>query len=257
MGFALMISRTWPLALTLLAACHNLNQREQGLVDAWLHCTECSDAELDSVAAVGQRKPPSTVSRLRADLLAGPSPNRRTNLRVQFDSIYSELAVFPTPLNISRADYVAHYVENFVAAYQSRAAIALVRIGTPAARAALFAALQGGTVVRNDVLEVLGEACHVQVRPYSQLPQAWLRDSLVPVSPAVLVRDSVTGTPLSNVRVVFAIDSGGGSVTDSVQTSDSSGVATIGGWRLGAAPGWNSLIVYVAGRALRFRIEGT
>lgn len=252
-----MTRRRWTLALALLAGCHNLNSREKALVDDWLHCTECSDGELDSVSAVGQRKPPSTISRLREDLLVGPPAARLANLRLQFDSIYSELGAFLGPVAITRVDYVAHYVDNFVAAYESRAAIALVRIGTPDARAALLAALQGGMAVHDDVLDVLAGVFQVQVTPHSQLPPASLRDSLVPVNAAVLVWDSLTHKPIPNVRVVFTVDSGGGSVTDSVQVTDSSGVATVGGWRLGPSPDWNSLRAGVGGRFVLFRVLGT
>ncbi|MCU0633551.1 MAG: Ig-like domain-containing protein [Gemmatimonadaceae bacterium] len=63
--------------------------------------------------------------------------------------------------------------------------------------------------------------------------QVALRDSLVPVRPAVRVTDA-NGNNVSGVTVTFEVASGGGAVVGGVVTTDSIGVATVGGWRLGA-----------------------
>jgi hypothetical protein len=55
----------------------------------------------------------------------------------------------------------------------------------------------------------------------------------VSTPPAVTVKDA-NGNPVSGVTVVFAVASGGGSVTGGTQTTNSAGVATVGGWTLGA-----------------------
>ncbi len=66
--------------------------------------------------------------------------------------------------------------------------------------------------------------------------QTWVQQSLVPVAPSVTVTDGQF--PVPGARVVFAVASGGGSVSAPIQTTNSSGaavgVATVGGWRLGA-----------------------
>jgi Big-like domain-containing protein len=64
--------------------------------------------------------------------------------------------------------------------------------------------------------------------------------SNVPVPPAVTVRDA-SGNPVSGVTVIFAVASGGGSLTGGSQVTNASGIATVGSWRLGAAAGTNTL----------------
>jgi hypothetical protein len=51
------------------------------------------------------------------------------------------------------------------------------------------------------------------------------------------------GGPVAGATVVFAPAEGSGSVTGGSVTTDASGVATVGGWTLGAAPGVNTLKV--------------
>ncbi len=68
----------------------------------------------------------------------------------------------------------------------------------------------------------------------------------VAVPPAVLVTDGF-GNPKSGVAVTFAVTGGGGSVTGGVATSNTSGIATVGSWTLGAVAGANSLTATAAG----------
>jgi hypothetical protein len=64
--------------------------------------------------------------------------------------------------------------------------------------------------------------------------------SAVPIAPSVIVKDA-NGNLVAGASVTFAVTTGGGSVTGGVQTTNSSGVATVGGWTLGSAAGANSL----------------
>jgi len=61
----------------------------------------------------------------------------------------------------------------------------------------------------------------------------------IPIAPAV----KITGTngPVAGVQVTFAPVAGSGSVTGGTATTDANGVATVGSWTLGAAPGINTL----------------
>lgn len=68
----------------------------------------------------------------------------------------------------------------------------------------------------------------------------------VAVPPSVTVKDA-NGNPKSGVVVTFAVASGGGSVTSGSATSNAAGVATVGSWRLGAAPGINTLTATATG----------
>lgn len=60
----------------------------------------------------------------------------------------------------------------------------------------------------------------------------------VPIRPRVRVADAF-GNALSGQPVVFAVIEGGGTITDSVHTTDAGGEATLGSWTLGPAAGAN------------------
>ncbi len=62
----------------------------------------------------------------------------------------------------------------------------------------------------------------------------------VAVPPSVLITD-VSGNPVNLVAVTFAVTSGGGGITGGSATSNTSGIATVGSWTLGGAPGSNTL----------------
>jgi hypothetical protein len=68
----------------------------------------------------------------------------------------------------------------------------------------------------------------------------------VPIAPAVRVRDA-QNLSVPGVTVVFAIASGGGSVTGATAVTDSTGVATIGSWTLGGTAGTKTLTATVTG----------
>jgi LysM repeat protein len=64
--------------------------------------------------------------------------------------------------------------------------------------------------------------------------------SAVAIPPSVIVRDA-NGNPVPGVSVVFAVGSGGGSITGATQVTNAQGIATVGGWTLGTTPGPNTL----------------
>lgn len=68
----------------------------------------------------------------------------------------------------------------------------------------------------------------------------------VPVPPAVRVTNG-RGQAVANVAVTFTVGAGGGSVSGGAATTDANGVATVGGWTLGTAPGANTLVASVPG----------
>jgi adhesin/invasin len=69
--------------------------------------------------------------------------------------------------------------------------------------------------------------------------------SAVATRPSVVVT-TAAGQPAAGVSVTFAVSSGGGTITGASQTTDASGVATVGSWTLGAA-GTNTLVATVSG----------
>jgi len=70
----------------------------------------------------------------------------------------------------------------------------------------------------------------------------------VPVSPAVRTRDKY-GNPASGVPVSFRVTGGGGSISDSLVLSDSTGLARIAQWKLGPAAGANTVSATANGLA--------
>jgi len=70
--------------------------------------------------------------------------------------------------------------------------------------------------------------------------QAATVNTAVAVAPSVIVKDQFNN-PVSGVGVTFAVATGGGSVTGGATTTNASGIATVGSWRLGTAAGSNSL----------------
>ena len=69
--------------------------------------------------------------------------------------------------------------------------------------------------------------------------------SSVKVAPSVSVRD-LFGNAVAGARVTFAVSTGGGSLTGASSTTDSSGLAALGGWLLGA-PGEQAVTALVDG----------
>jgi hypothetical protein len=152
---------------------------------------------------------------------------------------------------ITLPDFVAHYEANYVAHYQSQAATALGRIGTPRARGALFSAMRQDSIYRQDVLRSIASAAPLTLVPVAGAAQAAPPDSLVRVDPTVLARDSVGGQPVAGLNVVFTVDSGGGTTSDSVLRTGPNGRASVR-WTLG--PGPDSVNVL---RASAFRRSAT
>ncbi|CAN5135455.1 hypothetical protein BH23GEM2_BH23GEM2_05310 [soil metagenome] len=75
--------------------------------------------------------------------------------------------------------------------------------------------------------------------------------------PSVIVRDQ-SGNPMSGVSVAFAVTAGGGSISPSSVTTNSSGVATVTSWTLGQTAGTNTATATVSGlQAVTFTATGT
>jgi adhesin/invasin len=79
------------------------------------------------------------------------------------------------------------------------------------------------------------------IQPASSQTQTATVGTAVGARPAVTVRDQ-TGSPMAGVTVNFAVQSGGGTLTDQSQTTDGSGKATVGSWTLGTVAGENRVV---------------
>jgi len=73
--------------------------------------------------------------------------------------------------------------------------------------------------------------------------------------PSVIVSDA-TGNPMSGVTVTFAVTTGGGTLTGNHQTSNASGIATVGSWTLGTAAGTNTLVASAGNLSVTFIANG-
>jgi hypothetical protein len=240
--------RVWLLAglavavAVVLATCPG--PRERAVIDRWLLCEECTSGELQAVVALGDE----ATGILRKALLDGPPSSDREHIRRHAASRYTRLRA--PSVGLSR--WVDHYESSYVEHYQSHAATALGRIGTQAARAALLEAMQRETRYGRDVRRALANAAPVALSIAAGDGQGAPPDSLVRTDPTVAVRDSATGRPLPNVRVVFSVDSGGGRA-DSVRTTGPNGLASVN-WSLGPGPDSSNVLRAEAfRRTVRFR----
>src|SRR5207249_1427704 len=80
--------------------------------------------------------------------------------------------------------------------------------------------------------------------------QTALAGSALPTPPSVLVTDD-KAQPVVGVAVMFAVTSGGGGLTGAGQTTDASGIATVGTWMLGRVPGTNTLTATATGSGVQ------
>jgi hypothetical protein len=239
------------VAMLAMAACNGAapTPAERRTVEEWLLCEECSDGELDSVLALGDRAVP-----LLKDALEGPPDDRRANMRQQSEAMWRGLqdttaVLLPT--------FVARYDSNYVASYQTRAAVALDSLDTPETRQILLDALRNDSVYRRDVRRVLGRSLGAQLSMVAGDSQHAPLDSFVRVNPEVIVRDAGTNAGLASVRVLFSVDSGNGTVFDAEELTDSAGRAEVR-WQLGTQPkdSVNILRAVAVGRAVRFHARG-
>jgi hypothetical protein len=81
-------------------------------------------------------------------------------------------------------------------------------------------------------------------------------NSNVAVVPQVKVTDRF-GNAVAATPVSFVVGSGGGSVINGVINTDANGVASAGNWRLGAAPGANTLVATASGITATFTATAT
>jgi hypothetical protein len=223
--------------IALNAACHP-TAAERVIIRRWLLCEECNRGELEEVAALGDR-----ATGMLAEALEGPPDSGRAYIRRQAQERFTRL---PAP-GFSQAAFVAHYDSNYIATYQRHAATALGRIGTPAALAALYSAMQKDSLYRADVIRAMSAAAPITLDTVTTTVQAAPRDSAVRIDPTVMLVDTVSGLGVPNIRIAFLVDSGGGEVTDSIRRTSANGSASTH-WILGPGPDSTNVL-----RATAFR----
>ncbi|MFI5208572.1 MAG: Ig-like domain-containing protein [Gemmatimonadales bacterium] len=87
------------------------------------------------------------------------------------------------------------------------------------------------------------------VTPLAGNNQTGLVGYALNVRPAVKITDS-TGLPVNNVAVTFAVTGGGGNIVTANVNTNANGVAQVGNWIMGAAPGTNTLTATVTGSGI-------
>src|SRR5438128_10247475 len=93
----------------------------------------------------------------------------------------------------------------------------------------------------------------------SATSQSATAGTAVGAPPSVIVKDA-NGNPVVGVAVTFAVASGNGSITGGSQTTNGSGIATVGSWTLSATAGSNTLTATsgsLSGSPVAFTATGT
>jgi len=128
-------------------------------------------------------------------------------------------------------------------------------LGTIAGPNALTASAPGVTPVVFTATGLAGAAAGI-VKVAGDLQSA-IVNTILPIAPQVRIVDQF-GNPVSGTTV-SAVSSGGGSVVNATPVSDSAGIASVGGWRLGTLVGANGVKVGgtgLAGSPITFSATG-
>lgn len=129
----------------------------EGIVLAWIECEDQCEAQLEAVLALGDQATPILVR----TLTEGPPTEQAQAMKAHLDRTYKELATYAethpeAAVGVDQAAYVALYLDNYQAQYQTKSAQALVAIGGPEARDAILRALRAAN--REDVRQALERA---------------------------------------------------------------------------------------------------
>ena len=143
-----MIRRTIRLVPVLfVAACTPAQSQApppaSNPIIAWLDCVECTAAQLNAVAALGN----AAVPELARVLSSGPPPDRLSQQQRYLQTRYRGMKDYERQhpdqrVTLTEDQFVQRYTQKFVLLNRMRAARALGRIATPAATDALKQAQQ-------------------------------------------------------------------------------------------------------------------
>src|SRR5438128_1915844 len=126
----------------------------------------------------------------------------------------------------------------------------------PNALTATSGSLTGGPVTFTATGTAGAAATIAANSPTSQTAPA---GTAVSSPPSVLVKDA-NGNPVAGVAVTFAVAPGNGTITGGSQTTNASGVATVGSWTLSPTAGQNTLTATsgtLSGSPVTFTATGT
>src|SRR3989442_1550311 len=103
------------------------------------------------------------------------------------------------------------------------------------------------------------EGAAVTIAANGPTSQSATAGTAVTSPPSVIVKDA-NGNPVAEVAVTFAAAPGNGTITGASQTTNASGVATVGSWTLSATAGANTLTATstgLSGSPVPFSATGT
>ena len=236
------------LVLAVCVACAGcLSEEQRQTINDWLTCEECNAGQRQAAVGVGGK----AVPRLAGALHEGPSAQRLLNMERKITAGWRRL----TSPRLTLLETLDLYVDNYKAAYQARAALALGDIGRSGGRGARRArselreamrrdstdrALGGTGIYRDDVVGWIGGALAGTITLADGDGGEGLPDAPVATAPTVVLMDA-GGEPVRGAPVVFNVASGGGSLVDPEQLTDATGRASVGDWILGPALGANTL----------------
>jgi adhesin/invasin len=127
-------------------------------------------------------------------------------------------------------------------------------LGTVSGDNTLTATPAGLSTVQIAATAVPGAATKLQVSAGDN--QSAVAGAAVTVSPSVVALDDFDNG-VAGIAVTFVVASGGGSIIGATQTTDSLGVAAVGGWTLGSVAGVNTLLVTSGGVADSVTVTAT
>ncbi len=119
-------------------------------------------------------------------------------------------------------------------------------LGTIAGPNTLTASAPGVTPVVFSATGLPGAAATI-IKVAGDLQSA-IVNAIVPTAPQVRIVDQF-GNPVPGTTVSAVVAAGGGSVVNAAPASDTAGIASVGGWRLGTLVGANALTVSATGLA--------
>lgn len=127
-------------------------------------------------------------------------------------------------------------------------------LGTLVGTKTVTATVTGLTALSFTASAIVGPAAIMTVNAGNN--QTATAGQAIVTKPSVKVTDANTNV-VQGTTVTFAVASGGGSATGTSATTNSSGIATVGGWTLGGTPGTNTMTASATGLGtLTFTVTG-
>src|SRR5881396_1605795 len=127
--------------------------------------------------------------------------------------------------------------------------VATATLSSTVAGLKTVSAMIGSVAITQTATVTVTAGAAAAITSNSMNPQAATAGTEVGSPPSVIVRDA-SGNPVAGVAVTFAVEPGNGDVAGANQTTDASGIATVGSWTLSTTAGPNRLTARAAGSGI-------